>query len=207
MSTSGTGARLRLHPHPDRAPPVPRHLMAPRCSPRLLLNHPAYRPSPHTPPPRSARAGPPPPSLPSIPHTATHAHRRPSPSGATSPARAPPRNPSLSPLPVLHRAQWGASPSCTRRLGDSARLRRAITRRALDRARSRCRLGGRTLVRLRSDRWLPRSHLQQGTTRRKAQCLDTVRTAPCQCVREAVEWSEAANSSNPIPLSFTLLAS
>ncbi|KAJ7309935.1 hypothetical protein DFH08DRAFT_483181 [Mycena albidolilacea] len=38
---------------------VPLHLMAPHRSPHLLLSHPAYRPSPHTPPPRSARAGPP----------------------------------------------------------------------------------------------------------------------------------------------------
>ncbi|KAJ7306188.1 hypothetical protein DFH08DRAFT_902353 [Mycena albidolilacea] len=100
----------------------------------------------------------------------------PSPSGATSPARALPPNPSPT------------SPSCPRRRGDSARL---ITRRALDRVRGR-------------GQWLRRPHLQQGTTRRRARCLDTLRAVPCQCVREAVEWSEAANSSNHIPLSFNL---
>ncbi|KAJ7306166.1 hypothetical protein DFH08DRAFT_902311, partial [Mycena albidolilacea] len=92
----------------------------------------------------------------------THAPRTPSPSGATSPARTPPRNPSPN----------------------SARLHRAITRPALDRARGR-------------GRWLPRPHLQHGTPRRRARCLDTLRAVLCQCVREAVECSH-------IPLSFTL---
>ncbi|KAJ7309950.1 hypothetical protein DFH08DRAFT_899012 [Mycena albidolilacea] len=38
---------------------VPPHLVVPYCSPHLLLNHPAYRPSPHTLPPRFTCAGPP----------------------------------------------------------------------------------------------------------------------------------------------------
>jgi hypothetical protein len=53
---------------------------------------------------------------PSTQRTAARVPRRPSPSGATSPARTPPRNLSPShPSPVLHRAPWAASPSCLRR--------------------------------------------------------------------------------------------
>ncbi|KAJ7707269.1 hypothetical protein B0H14DRAFT_720458 [Mycena olivaceomarginata] len=53
---------------------------------------------------------------PSTQRTAARAPQRPSPSGTTSPVRAPPRNPCPShPSPVLHRAPWAASPSCLRR--------------------------------------------------------------------------------------------
>ncbi|KAJ7687665.1 hypothetical protein B0H14DRAFT_894985 [Mycena olivaceomarginata] len=86
---------LCLQPHPDRDPRSSSSYGAPLLA-HLLLNHPAYRPSPHTPPPRSARAGP-------LRHsplsTQPRAPRRPSPWGATSPARAPPRNP-RRPLPT-----------------------------------------------------------------------------------------------------------
>ncbi|KAJ7309944.1 hypothetical protein DFH08DRAFT_483279 [Mycena albidolilacea] len=86
-----------LHPHPDRDP----RSSSSYGAPLLLLNHPSYRPSPHTPTPRSARAGPPRHS-PSTQRTAARAPRRPSPSGATSPARAPPRNPRRPSCTVPH---------------------------------------------------------------------------------------------------------
>ncbi|KAJ7729872.1 hypothetical protein B0H14DRAFT_528092 [Mycena olivaceomarginata] len=114
---------LRLHAHPDPLlRPVPL-----RCAMDIYshiypsLDPVLTAPLRHTPPPRSARAGLPRHSS-STQRTAARGPRRPSPSGVTSPARAPPRNPSPShPSPVLHRTIGSVTVLPTTSPGESSR--------------------------------------------------------------------------------------
>ncbi|KAJ7840927.1 hypothetical protein B0H14DRAFT_3869337 [Mycena olivaceomarginata] len=134
----------------------------------------------------------------SIPHTAARVPRRPSPSGATSPARAPLRTPSPSPLPVLHRAPWVASPSCPpppRRLrtpdyAESSRLSSGSVS------------AGWSYAAASAQRSVASSP-PSAVGHHSAQSSVSGHSAR-DSVSEAVGWSEAANSRSHIPLSFTL---